>query len=172
MQVHSLVNVEIILPYLRAWKKEGHIRYAGITHYEDLYLPPLLSWVERGNLDFVQVHYSISNRKAEEQLLPAAAERGVAVLINMPFGKARLFKVVEGRELPSFASEIGATTWAAFFLKWVISHPHVTCALPFDIKSRPRRRKHRGAAGAAARSRNARTNGELYGEHSRLQPDR
>jgi diketogulonate reductase-like aldo/keto reductase len=130
MQVHSLINVEIILPYLRAWKKEGHIRYAGITHYEDLYLPPLTSWVEQGNLDFVQLHYSIFNRKAEERLLPAAADRGVAVLTNMPFEKARLFKVVEGRELPSFAHEIGATTWAAFFLKWVISHPNVTCALP------------------------------------------
>jgi diketogulonate reductase-like aldo/keto reductase len=130
MQVHSLINVEIILPYLRAWKKEGHIRYAGITHYEDLYLPPLINWVEQGDLDFVQLHYSIFNRKAEERLLPAAAERGVAVLTNMPFEKARLFKVVEGRELPNFAHEIGATTWAAFFLKWVISHPNVTCALP------------------------------------------
>jgi diketogulonate reductase-like aldo/keto reductase len=130
MQVHSLVNVELILPYLRAWKKEGHIRYAGITHYEDLYLPPLIHWVEQGDLDFVQLHYSIFNRNAEERLLPAAFERGVAVLVNMPFEKARLFKVVEGRQLPSFAHEIGATTWAAFFLKWVISHPNVTCALP------------------------------------------
>jgi diketogulonate reductase-like aldo/keto reductase len=130
MQVHSLINVEIILPYLRAWKKEGHIRYAGITHYEDLYLPPLINWVERGNPDFVQLHYSIFNRRAEERLLPVAAERGVAVLTNMPFEKARLFKVVEGRELPGFAHDIGATTWAAFFLKWVISHPNVTCALP------------------------------------------
>jgi diketogulonate reductase-like aldo/keto reductase len=130
MQVHSLINVEIILPYLRAWKKEGHIRYAGVTHYEDLYLPPLIGWVERGNLDFVQARYSIFNRKAEERLLPAAAERGIAVLTNMPFEKARLFKIVEGRELPGFASEIGAASWAAFFLKWVISHPNVTCALP------------------------------------------
>jgi diketogulonate reductase-like aldo/keto reductase len=130
MQVHSLINVEIILPYLRAWKKEGHIRYAGVTHYEDLYLPPLVSWVERGNLDFVQARYSIFNRNAEERLLPAAAERGIAVLTNMPFEKARLFKIVEGRELPGFASDIGATSWAAFFLKWVISHPNVTCALP------------------------------------------
>ena len=93
-------------------------------------MAPLLNWVERGNLDFVQVNYSIFNRQAEERLIPAAAQRGTAVLINMPFEKARLFKVVEGRPLPDFAKDIGATNWAQFFLKWVISHPNVTCALP------------------------------------------
>jgi diketogulonate reductase-like aldo/keto reductase len=130
MQCHSLVNVDLIVPYLRAWKKEGRIRYTGVTHYENAYMRPLTDWVRRGNLDFVQVNYSIFNRQAEEQLIPAAAERGIAVLTNMPFEKARLFKVVEGRDVPSFAREFGATTWAAFFLKWVISHPNVTCALP------------------------------------------
>jgi diketogulonate reductase-like aldo/keto reductase len=130
MQCHSLVNVDLIVPYLRAWKKEGRIRYTGVTHFENPYMAPLTDWVQRGNLDFVQVNYSIFNRQADERLIPAAAERGIAVLTNMPFEKARLFKIVEGRELPSFAREIGATTWAAFFLKWVISHPNVTCALP------------------------------------------
>jgi diketogulonate reductase-like aldo/keto reductase len=86
--------------------------------------------VERGNLDFLQVNYSIFNRQAEERLLPAAAQRGIAVLTNMPFEKARLFKIVEGRKLPDFAKELEATTWAQFFLKWVISNPNVTCALP------------------------------------------
>jgi diketogulonate reductase-like aldo/keto reductase len=130
MQCHSLVNVDSIVQYLRAWKKEGRIRYTGVTHYENIYMAPLLNWVERGNLDFVQVNYSIFNRQAEERLIPAAAQRGTAVLINMPFEKARLFKVVEGRPLPDFAKEIGAANWAQFFLKWVISHPNVTCALP------------------------------------------
>jgi len=130
MQCHSLVNVDVIVPYLRAWKKEGRIRYTGVTHYENPYLPALTSWVERGDIDFVQVNYSIFNRAAEERLLPAAAERGIAVLTNMPFEKARLFKVVEDRPLPGFAKEIGAENWAQFFLKWVISHPAVTCALP------------------------------------------
>jgi len=129
MQCHSLVNVDSIVQYLRAWKKEGRIRYTGVTHYENIYMAPLLNWVERGNLDFVQVNYSIFNRQAEERLIPAAAQRGTAVLINMPF-EARLFKVVEGRPLPDFAKEIGAANWAQFFLKWVISHPNVTCALP------------------------------------------
>ena len=130
MQCHSLVNVDVILPYLRAWKREGRIRYTGVTHHENSYMPPLTSWVERGNLDFVQVNYSIFNRQAEERLLSAAAERGVGVLINMPFEKARLFKVVEGRELPDFARELGIETWSQYFLKWVISHPAVTCAIP------------------------------------------
>jgi diketogulonate reductase-like aldo/keto reductase len=129
MHVHSLVNVDMMLPYLRAWKKEGHIRFTGISHFETPYLAILTSLVEKGDLDFVQVNYSIFNRHAEERLLPAAADRGVSVLTNMPFEKARLFKIVEGRPLPDFAKEIGAENWAQFFLKYVISHPAVTCAL-------------------------------------------
>ena len=85
---------------------------------------------QRGNIDFVQVRYSIHTRMAEERLLPAAADRGVAVLVNMPLEKARLHKIIEGRPLPAFAKEIGIETWSLFFLKWVISHPAVTCALP------------------------------------------
>jgi diketogulonate reductase-like aldo/keto reductase len=130
MQVHSLVNVDQIVPILRGWKQEGLVRYVGVTHHELPYFGPLADWVERGNLDFVQVHYSIHTRLAEERILPAAADRGVAVLVNMPFEKARLFKVVEGHPLPDFAKEIGASNWAQFFLKWVISHPAVTCAIP------------------------------------------
>jgi diketogulonate reductase-like aldo/keto reductase len=130
MQVHSLVNVDIILPYLRAWKKEGRIRYTGVTHFENPYMDVLVDWVERGSLDFVQVNYSIASRQAEERLLPAAAQTGTAVLTNMPFEKARLFKLVEGRLLPDFAKEFGAQNWAQFFLKWVVSHPAVTCAIP------------------------------------------
>lgn len=130
MQCHSLVNVDIIVPLLRAWKKEGLIRYIGVTHYENAYHEPLADWVERGNLDFVQVNYSIFNRQAEERILPAAAKHGTAVLINMPFEKARLFKVVEGHQLPGFAKEFGAENWAQFFIKWVMSNPTVTCALP------------------------------------------
>lgn len=130
MQCHSLVNVDVVVPHLKAWKGEGLIRYLGVTHHENVYHPALLNWVERGELDFLQVNYSIFNRAAEERLLPAAQERGVAVTVNMPFEKARLFKVVEGRSLPDFARDIGAETWAAFFLKFVLSHPAVVCALP------------------------------------------
>lgn len=130
MQVHSLVNVDQILPVLQNWKKEGRIRYVGVTHHELPYFPALAQVVERGNLDFVQVHYSIQTRLAEERILPAALDKGIAVQINMPFEKARLFKLVEGRPLPDFARELGIANWAQYFLKWVISHPAVTCAIP------------------------------------------
>lgn len=130
MQVHSLVNVDVMLPLLRQWKQEGRIRYVGVTHHEPVYFAALERWVERGNLDFVQVRYSIAQRQAEERLLPAAAERGTAVLVNMPFEKARLFELVKAQPLPDFAREIGCENWAQFFLKYSISHPAVTCAIP------------------------------------------
>lgn len=131
MQVHSLVNVEMIVPLLREWKQEGRIRYIGVTHHDlPLYAAPITSWIEKGDLDFVQVHYSILERGVEERILPAAADRGTAVLVNMPFEKARLFEVVREQPLPDFAREIGCENWAQFFLKYVISHPAVTCAIP------------------------------------------
>ena len=130
MQCHSLVNVPVIVNIFKEWKKEGRIRYFGVTHHELPYYGPLAQWVEKGELDFVQVHYSIHTRQAEERILPAALDKGVAVLVNMPFEKARLFKVVEGQPLPGFAKEIGCKNWAQYFLKWVISHPAITVAIP------------------------------------------
>jgi diketogulonate reductase-like aldo/keto reductase len=130
MQVHSLVNVDVIVPLLEAWKEEGRIRYLGVTHHEPVYFAPIERWIERGNLDFIQVRYSIAERTAEERILPAAAAQGTAVLVNMPFEKARLFELVKGQSLPDFAREIGCENWAQFFLKYVISHPAVTAAIP------------------------------------------
>jgi diketogulonate reductase-like aldo/keto reductase len=130
MQIHSLVNADALLPVLRGWKQEGRIRHLGATHHDVAYFEPLAQLVERGDLDFVQVHYSIHTRQAEERILRAAADRGTAVLVNMPFEKARLFQLVEHHPLPAFAREFGAATWAQFFLKWVISHPAVTCVIP------------------------------------------
>src|ERR671916_553591 len=100
MQCHSLVNVDVIVPLLRAWKKEGRIRYIGVTHHEPAYFGVLAQWVEQGDVDFVQVRYSIYARMAEERLLRAAADRGTAVLVNMPLEKARLHKLVAGGPLP------------------------------------------------------------------------
>jgi diketogulonate reductase-like aldo/keto reductase len=130
LQCHSLTNIDVVLPVLQAFKKEGRIDYAGVTHHDPLYFDALADWIDRGNFDVVQVHYSIHARQAEERVLPLARDRGMAVLVNMPFEKARLFKLVEGRPLPELARVIGAENWAQFFLKWVISHPAVTCALP------------------------------------------
>ncbi len=135
LQVHSLVNVDIMLPLLKEWKQGGRIRYVGVTHHEmPLYSPAILKWIEDGDLDFVQIRYSILERGAEERILPAAAEKGTAVLVNMPFEKARLFQLVRGQQLPDFAREIDCQNWAQFFLKYAIAHPTVTAAIPATTK--------------------------------------
>jgi len=130
LQVHSLVNARTVLQAMQEWKKEGRIRYLGVTHHQPSYFNLIAPWVEKGALDFVQVRYSLATRLAEERILPAALDTGTAVMVNMPFEKARLFKIVKGQPLPDFAGEIGCETWAQFFLKWIISHPAVTCAIP------------------------------------------
>lgn len=130
MQCHSLVNVDVMVPLMRAWKKEGRIRYLGVTHYELPYFEALADWVDKGDLDFVQVHYSIATRDAERRIIPAAVEKGVAVSVNMPLEKARLHEIVKGRPLPDYAAELGIESWSAFFLKWVLGNPAVTCVLP------------------------------------------
>lgn len=130
MQCHSLVNAGAIVPLLKSWKKEGRIRYTGVTHHEVPYFGPLAQVVEKGDVDFVQVRYNIRTRNAEERILPAAMDKGVAVMVNMPFEKARLFQIAKDQPLPDFAREIGVNSWAQYFLKWIISHPAVACVLP------------------------------------------
>ena len=130
LHCHSLTNVDPVIAILQAWRKEGHIRFIGVTHHENVYHDALADWMERGVVDFIQINYSIFSRGAEQHVLRLAAERGIGVQVNMPLEKARLHKVVEGRPLPEFAAEFGAENWAQFFLKWVVSNPAVTCALP------------------------------------------
>ncbi|MFG1942949.1 aldo/keto reductase [Nonomuraea sp. NPDC048826] len=130
MQCHSLTNVDVVVPLLHAWKKEKRVRLIGVTHHDPVYYDVLADWVSRAELDFVQVHYSIHTRAAERRVLPAARAGGTAVLVNMPLEKARLHRIVEGRPLPGFTAGLGIETWSQFFLKWVISHPDVTCAIP------------------------------------------
>lgn len=129
MQCHALVNAGVVVPLLQAWKKEGRIRHVGVTHHESGQQDALAGFVERDQVDFVQTNYSIFDRSAEHRLLPAAAERGVGVFINLPLEKARLTHIVQGRPLPDFAREFQAATWAQFFLKWVMGHPAVTTVL-------------------------------------------
>ncbi|MDQ0436513.1 aryl-alcohol dehydrogenase-like predicted oxidoreductase [Kaistia dalseonensis] len=129
MQCHSITNAPVIIPLMKAWKREGLIGHLGVTHHESAAQDQLLAIVQRDDVDFIQTNYSIFNRDAERRLLPAAADKGVGVLINLPLEKARLMKVVEGRPLPGFAQEFGATSWAQFFLKWVMAHPAVTTVL-------------------------------------------
>lgn len=130
MQCHSLTNVEIIVPILHAWKAEGRIRRLGVTHHDPVYFPALANWVETGDVDFVQTHYSLAERRSEERVLPAAADRGVAVLVNMALEKGRLHALVGDSPLPGFAAELGIRSWAQYFLKWVISNPAVTVVIP------------------------------------------
>jgi diketogulonate reductase-like aldo/keto reductase len=136
MMCHSLVNADVVVPLLKAWRNEGRIRYAGVSHHELPHFPMLAQWVERGDLDVVQVHYSMAAREAEQRILPAAAERGMAVMVNMPFEKGRLFQLVKDRPLPHHASEIGVQSWGQFFLKWIASHPAITCVLPATANPR------------------------------------
>ncbi|WP_208353251.1 aldo/keto reductase [Pseudaestuariivita rosea] len=129
MQCHSITNAGVVIPLMQAWKQEGEIGLVGVTHHETAYQPELTQFIERGAVDIVQTNYSIFNRSAEERLLPAAADNGVSILVNLPLEKARLTHIVRGQPLPDFATEFRAETWSQFFLKWVMGHPAVTCVL-------------------------------------------
>jgi aryl-alcohol dehydrogenase-like predicted oxidoreductase len=134
MQIHNLIDWRAHFTTLRGWKKEGRVRYIGVTHYTAGAYDQLARVLESEELDFVQLNYSIAEREAEQRLLPLAADRGVAVLVNRPFAQAQLFSKVRGKPLPPFAEEIGCASWAQFFLKFVVSHPAVTCAIPATSK--------------------------------------
>jgi aryl-alcohol dehydrogenase-like predicted oxidoreductase len=130
MQVHNLVDYQTHLQTLRNWKSEGKIRYIGVTHYTESAYAELERVIRKEELDFVQLNYSIAERAAERRMLPLAAERRLAVLVNRPLGQGMLFDKVRGRPLPSWAGEIGVSSWAQFFLKFVLGHPAVTCVIP------------------------------------------
>ncbi|OEY68100.1 aldo/keto reductase [Marinobacter sp. X15-166B] len=130
MQVHNLVDTEAHLETLKAWREEGRIRYIGVTHSRTRAFDELTRLCEQEPLDFVQFNYNIHEREAEKRLLPAARENGVATLINEPFAKGSLFRLVRGQALPDWAADLGVASWAQFFLKFIVSHPAVTCAIP------------------------------------------
>lgn len=134
MQVHNLLDWRTHLATLRDWKEHGKVRYIGVTHYTESAYDDLARVLRAEELDFVQLNYSIVEREAERRLLPLAVERRVAVLVNRPFAQAGLFYRVRGKSLPSWAAEIGCASWAQFFLKFVISHPAVTCVIPATSK--------------------------------------
>ena len=130
MQVHNLLDWQTHLPTMRAWKSEGRIRYVGVSHYTASAYRELEAVLRAEPLDFVQVNYAIDDREAEQRILPLAADRGIAVLVNRPFGGGGLLKRIGARPLPDWAADIGATSWAQLLLKFVLSHPAVTCAIP------------------------------------------
>ncbi|HYK01107.1 MAG TPA: aldo/keto reductase [Thermoanaerobaculia bacterium] len=135
MQIHNLLDADTHLDTLRRWKAEKRIRYIGITHYTSGAYAQLETYMRRPGIDFVQLNYSLAERQAEQRLLPLAQERGIAVLVNRPFGAGSLFRDSRNRPVPGFAKELGATSWAELFLKFVISHPAVTCAIPATSKT-------------------------------------
>ena len=130
MQVHNLLDLDTHLKTLREWKAAGRIRYLGITHYHSGAYAELERLVKTRQFDFVQFNYSMAEREAEARLLPLAADTGTAVLVNRPFAQASLFGDVKGRELPAWAAEFDCASWAQFFLKYLLAHPAVTCAIP------------------------------------------
>ncbi|HDP88480.1 MAG TPA: aldo/keto reductase [Thioalkalivibrio sp.] len=129
-QIHNLVQWQRHIETLKAWKAEGRIRYLGVTTSHGRRHDELEQVMRTQPLDFVQFTYNVIDREAERRLLPLAAERGIAVIINRPFRGGSLFNRVRGRPLPPWAGEIDCANWAQFFLKYLVSHPAVTCAIP------------------------------------------
>ena len=132
MLVHNLVNAATEIPVMREWQQEGRLRYIGASISTPDQFDQMERFMRDNDVQVVQFNYSLGDRLAAERLLPTAADRGIAVMINVPFGGGRssLFDVVEGKELPDWAAEIDCASWSQFFLKYIISHPAVTCAIP------------------------------------------
>jgi len=131
MQIHNLVDWRTHLHTLREWKAAGRIRYIGITHYHERAHDDLAKVIRQiPDLDFLQVNYSLMEPEAERLLLPLCADRGIAVIANRPFARGSWFSLTRDRKLPDWAQEMGMTSWAQFALKWVVSHPAITCSIP------------------------------------------
>ncbi|MEC5384433.1 aldo/keto reductase [Uliginosibacterium sp. H3] len=146
MQIHNLLDWRTHLSTLRDWKARGLVRYIGVTHYTSSAYRELEAVMRAEKFDFLQINYSLNEREAEQRILPLAAERGMAVLINRPFGGGGLLRRLGSKPLPPWAAEIGATSWAQLLLKFVLSHPAVTCAIPGS--GRPEHMADNAAAGA------------------------
>jgi len=130
LAVHNLLDTDTQLKTIREMKAAGRVRYVGITTSFDKQYGEFEQTMKKESLDFIQVDYALDNRDAGDRLIPLAGDRGMAVMINLPFGRGRLFNAVQGKKLPEWAAEIDCASWAQFFLKYIVSHPAVTCAVP------------------------------------------
>jgi diketogulonate reductase-like aldo/keto reductase len=159
MQVHNLADVETHTRTLKDMKASQRIRYMGITHYSASAYGEIERLLKTRQYDFLQINYSLGEREAERTLLPLARDLKVAVIANRPFQEGALFSHVKGKPLPAWAAELGIASWAQYFLKWIVSHPALTCAIP--ATARPEHLRDNVAAGfdplpdAAARKRMA-----------------
>jgi diketogulonate reductase-like aldo/keto reductase len=134
LQVHNLVDVEAHTKTLLEWKAEKRVRYIGITHYAASGHAAVEHWLKTRQYDFVQINYSLDEPESERAILPLAQELGVAVMVNRPFATGGMFRRTRGKALPAWAAELGIQTWAQYFLKWIVAHPAVTCAIAATSK--------------------------------------
>jgi diketogulonate reductase-like aldo/keto reductase len=130
LQIHNLTDWRTHLKTLRSWKESGRVRYIGITHYLESAYDTIENILNTNTLDFLQINYSVTSRKAAERLFPLAQEKRVAVIINRPFEGGALFSTVKGMQVPEWAREFDCVSWAQFFLKFILSNPTVTCVIP------------------------------------------
>jgi aryl-alcohol dehydrogenase-like predicted oxidoreductase len=130
MQLHNVSDAKTELRTLREWQQRGYTRHIGITHFQAGANDRLAEVIRREKPEFLQINYSLAERSVEERLLPLAAETGTAVLVNLPFGRGKLFSAVRGKSLPEWAKEFDAASWGQFFLKYLLAHPAVTCVIP------------------------------------------
>lgn len=147
MQVHNLLDAGTHLDTLGAWKREGRIRYLGVTHYTAGSHDDVARIISSQPVDFIQINYSVGEREAEARLLPLARERGVAVIANRPFAGGNLFRRLLSTPVPAWAAEIDCVSWAQILLKFVVSHPAITCAIPATSKVAHLRDNMRAAGG-------------------------
>lgn len=148
MQVHNLVDVETHTKTLLEMKNKKKLRYIGITHYTASAYAEVERVLKSGQYDFLQINYSLAERESEKRLLPLARDNKIAVIVNRPFAEGALFRQVKGKTLPPWAAELGIASWAQYFLKWIVSHPAVTCAIPGTGK--PEHMKDNLGAGVGA----------------------
>lgn len=134
MQVHNLLDMETQLRTLAEWKRHGRVRYVGVTHYTPSAYDAVAKAIEAHTLDFLQINYSVGEREAEQRLLPMARERGIAVIVNRPFAGGGLIRRLAAMPLPTWAADMDCNSWAQLLLKFVVSHPAVTCAIPATAK--------------------------------------
>jgi diketogulonate reductase-like aldo/keto reductase len=147
MQVHNLLDVDTHLDTLADWKREGTVRYVGVTHYTASGADAVAQVISRRSVDFVQINYSVAERDAEKRLLPLCREKGVAVIANRPFAGGEIFRRVAGKPVPDWAAEIDCASWAQLMLKFIVSHPAITCAIPASAKVEHTRDNMRGGYG-------------------------
>jgi aryl-alcohol dehydrogenase-like predicted oxidoreductase len=130
MQVWNLGGTDVLLPVLREMKASNKIRYIGVTTSSERQYAALEAVMRKEPLDFIQLDYTVDNRVAAERILPLAQDKGIGVLVNLPFGRGRVFQNVLGKPIPDWATEFGATSWAQVFLKYIVAYPAVTCVIP------------------------------------------